>query len=170
MYVDVSKDGWTVVECWKMEARLTDESGWLKMSDDSLKQEVDGWWCVFVQVMMCVHVYVFLNLFNSKRYHSHLQDSLELLQFRFFLLDLTVVVLAEFDQQQAGDIQHFLETHRKLPLNLTVIFNFTTQTKHTQRITLSKNHVKDKTRQWKTIRWQDECSVRDNKMTTLCHP
>lgn len=50
---------------------------------------------------------------SAVRYHSHLQDSLELLQFRFLLLDLTVVMLAQFNQQQAGDIQHFLETQRQ---------------------------------------------------------
>ncbi len=54
-------------------------------------------------------------MFDVRR-HSHLQDSLELLQFRFLLLDLTVVVLAQFNQQQAGDIQHFLETQRQLSL------------------------------------------------------
>lgn len=43
--------------------------------------------------------------------HSHLQDGLELLQFRFLLLDLTVVVLAQLDQQQPGDVQHLLQTH-----------------------------------------------------------
>lgn len=40
--------------------------------------------------------------------HSHLQDRLQLLQFGFLLLDFTVVVLAQFNQQQTGDIQHFL--------------------------------------------------------------
>lgn len=40
--------------------------------------------------------------------HSHLQNRLQLLQFRFLLLDFTVVVLAHFSQQQTGDIQHFL--------------------------------------------------------------
>lgn len=43
------------------------------------------------------------------RGHSHLQDGLELLQFGFLLLNLTVVVLAQFKQQQASYIQHFLE-------------------------------------------------------------
>lgn len=53
-------------------------------------------------------------------FHSHLQDSLQLLQFRFLLLDLTVIVLAQFNQQQAGDVQHFLETQAGI-LNLTLI-------------------------------------------------
>lgn len=74
-----------------------DESGWLQMNDDG----DDDWCCVFV----CV---------SDVTRHSHLQDSFELLQFRFLLLDLAVVVLAQFDQQQAGDVQDFLETRRHL--------------------------------------------------------
>lgn len=46
----------------------------------------------------------------EEQLHSHLQNRLQLLQFRFLLLDFTVVVLAEFQQQQPGDIQHFLLT------------------------------------------------------------
>lgn len=42
--------------------------------------------------------------------HSHLQNRLQLLQFGFLLLNFTVVVLAQFSQQQTGDIQHFLQT------------------------------------------------------------
>lgn len=41
---------------------------------------------------------------------SHLQDRLQLLQLGLLLLDFTVVVLAQFNQQQAGDVQHFLLT------------------------------------------------------------
>lgn len=55
--------------------------------------------------------------------HSHLQDGLELLQFRFLLLDLTVVVLAQFDQQEAGDVQDFLETQRHLCFYFILIFH-----------------------------------------------
>lgn len=51
---------------------------------------------------------------SDVRHHSHLQDSLELLQFGFLLLDLTIVVLAQFDQQQAGNVQDFLKTQRHL--------------------------------------------------------
>lgn len=42
--------------------------------------------------------------------HSHLQDRLQLLQLGFLLLDFTVVVLAQFNQQETGDVQHFLST------------------------------------------------------------
>lgn len=77
--------------------------------------------------MLCV--FVRERVFDVGR-HSHLQDSLELLEFRFLLLDLAVVVLAQFNQQQAGDIQHFLETSQII-LNLTLVFHFSLQTKHT---------------------------------------
>lgn len=61
-------------------------------------------------MMMCVCVFMRESVFDV-RSDSHLQDSLELFQFRFLLLDFTVSVLAQFNQQQAGDIQHFLK-HR----------------------------------------------------------
>lgn len=49
-------------------------------------------------------------------WHSHLQDRLQLLQFGFLLLDFTVVVLAQLNQQQTGDIQHFLLTQEATSL------------------------------------------------------
>lgn len=52
----------------------------------------------------------------DERGHSHLEDRLQLLQFGFLLLNLTVIVLAQFKQQQAGDVQHFLEIQRQLGL------------------------------------------------------
>lgn len=61
---------------------------------------------------MCVCVFVF-----QVKCHSHFQNSLKLLQFGLLLLNLTVSMLTQFDQEQASDVQHFLEAQRFLPLN-----------------------------------------------------
>lgn len=62
--------------------------------------------------MICVCVFVF-----QVKCHSHFQNSLKLLQFGLLLLNLTVSMLTQFDQEQASDVQHFLEGQRFLPLN-----------------------------------------------------
>lgn len=61
-------------------------------------------------------IYVCVFVFQVKC-HSHFQNSLKLLQLGFLLLNLTVSVLPQFDQEQASDVQHFLEAQRSLPLN-----------------------------------------------------
>lgn len=88
-----------LVECW-------DEHGceWMMM----VGNRGDG-------RMVCVCVTVRERV-SDVRGHSHLQHSLELLQFGFLLLNLTVVVLAQFNQQQPGDIQYFLQRQRQFSL------------------------------------------------------
>lgn len=45
--------------------------------------------------------------------HSHLQDGLQLLQLGLLLLDLTVVVLEQLQQQEPSDVQHLLHTREE---------------------------------------------------------
>lgn len=45
--------------------------------------------------------------------HSHLQDGLQLLQLGLLLLDLTVVVLEQLQQQEPSDVQHLLHTREQ---------------------------------------------------------
>lgn len=62
---------------------------------------------------VCVRVFVF-----QVKCHSHFQNSLKLLQFGLLLLNLTVSMLTQFDQEQASDVQHFLEAQRFLTFKL----------------------------------------------------
>lgn len=56
--------------------------------------------------------------------HSHLQDGLQLLQLGLLLLDLTVVVLEQLQQQEPSDVQHLLHTREeeeeRAPFQLSV--------------------------------------------------
>lgn len=54
--------------------------------------------------------------------HSHLQDGLQLLQLGLLLLDLTVVVLEQLQQQEPSNVQHLLHTRGEevAPFQLSV--------------------------------------------------